>query len=81
MVLPVKSTFPNEVSGGMASIRMMRGKRRGNVEAELIAYDEADNPSLILGGSEGQTVRLQVNQENGKAELLNEQGKRIWLNQ
>jgi len=65
------------IQGG-TMISLIRGPRKKNLQAGLFMEDALASSSLFLGGSQGKTVNVRVNQENGKVDFINENKKTIW---
>jgi hypothetical protein len=74
----LRSTSPAEDNPGGTMINLMKGPRTADIQAGLLMLENGKGTSLLLGGDEGKSVNIRVNQEDGKVGFFGESDKVIW---
>ena len=74
----LSSIYSAEVNLGGTCINLQKGTAKGDAQAGLSLLDNDNSASLFLGGDNGKSVNIRVNQENGKIGFFGENDKVIW---
>jgi hypothetical protein len=72
------SASPAEGSSGGTMILFQKGWRNANIQAGLLMQEDDKVTSLLLGGDEGKSVNIRVNQEDGKICFFDENDEVLW---
>jgi hypothetical protein len=74
----LRSISPDEDNPGGTMINLMKGSRKADIQAGLLMLENGKSTSLLLGGDEGKSVNIRVNQEDGKVGFFGENDKLLW---
>jgi len=74
----LRSARPTEDLRGAAGILLMRGTRKSSIEASLAVHEVLGEAFLLLGGAQGKSARLRVNQESGSVEFVDQSNRPVW---
>lgn len=74
----LRSAWADKQHQGGTTITLMKGWRKDGVQAGLFMQDAPDGSFLFLGGPQGKSVRVRVNQDNAKVDFIGENNKAIW---
>jgi len=74
----LSSIYSSEVNLGGSSISFIKGPRKSDVQAGLSIQDNNKAASLFLGGDDGKSVNIRVNQKEGKVGFFNENNKAVF---
>ena len=74
----LRSTSPGDDNPGGTMINLMKGPRKADIQVGLLMLENGKGASLLLGGDEGKSVNIRVNQEDGKVGFFGENDKAIW---
>ncbi len=74
----LKSISPTGDSPGATMINLIKGPRTADIQAGLLILENGKGTSLLLGGDEGKSVNIKVNQQDGKLGFFGENNKVLW---
>ena len=74
----LSSIYSDEVNLGGTMINLIKGPRKSDAQAGLSIQDNNKAASLFLGGDDGKSVNIRVNQKDGKVGFFNENNKAIF---
>jgi len=69
---------PADDNPDVTMINLTKGVRKADIQAGLLMLENGKGTSLILGGDEGKSVNIRVDQENGKVGFFGENDKVLW---
>ena len=79
-MIALRTQWSKEEKRGFSAITLTKGGRKDEMRAGLFMQetDTMEGSHLQLGGDEGKTAPVRVNQKNGKLEVWDQDGKGKW---